>query len=199
RAANVPAKAMSGEPRSGVSSLGPSGVWGMARVHGLGWNRRDPSAWPASGKDRMYKPMVKSSGGQRESEGVVVPLIGVQQNAPGGKGPHFDHAWGEGKRQGTAGTARSNNPGGPQPVEPVRWLGLPGFGKVRERQRKLWAAAGVDRITLARVQEYGVERMLDELARDLRVGTYRPVPVRRVEIPKSDGGRRPLGIPTVRD
>ena len=65
-------------------------------MHGLGRNRRDPSAWPASGKDRAYKPMVKSSGGQRESEGVVVPLIGVQHNAPGGKGPHFDHAGEEG-------------------------------------------------------------------------------------------------------
>jgi RNA-directed DNA polymerase len=38
--------------------------------------------------------MVKAPGGQRESEGAVVPLIGVQHNAPGGKGPHFDHASG---------------------------------------------------------------------------------------------------------
>jgi len=110
-------------------------------VHGLGRNRRDPSAWPASGKDRTYKPMVKSFGGQRESEGVVVPLIGVQHNAPGGKGPHFDHAGGEGKRQGMTGTARSNNPGGSSPVEPVRLRLLPSVGKVRELQRKLWAAA----------------------------------------------------------
>jgi RNA-directed DNA polymerase len=56
--------------------------------------------------------MVKAPGGQRESEGVVVPLIGVQHNAPGGKGPHFDHVFREGKRQGMAGAARSNYPGG---------------------------------------------------------------------------------------
>jgi len=79
-------------------------------VHGLGRNRRDPSAWPASGKDRWYKPMVKSGGGQRESEGVVVPLIGVQHNAPGGKGPHFDHAGSEVPRQGMAVSARPNHP-----------------------------------------------------------------------------------------
>jgi RNA-directed DNA polymerase len=57
----------------------------------------------------------------------------------------------------------------------------------------------VDKLTLAQVEEYGVGRMLDELAVDLRDGSYRPAPVRRVEIPKPDGGRRPLGIPTVRD
>ena len=60
-------------------------------------------------------------------------------------------------------------------------------------------AAGVDKQTVAAVQEYGVERLLGELQRDLRAGSYRPAPVRRVEIPKPQGGKRPLGIPTVRD
>ena len=60
-------------------------------------------------------------------------------------------------------------------------------------------AAGVDRQTLAEIEAYGVERMLGELQGALRTGSYRPAPVRRVTIAKSDGGRRPLGIPTVRD
>jgi RNA-directed DNA polymerase len=61
-------------------------------------------------------------------------------------------------------------------------------------------SAGVDRITLAYVQEeYGVQRMLAELQLDLRAGSYRPAPARRVDIPKPQGGKRPLGIPTVRD
>ncbi len=172
--------------------------------------------------------MVKPSGGQRESEGVVVPVIGVQHNAPGGKGPHFDHAGGEGKREGMAGTARSNHPGGPGPAV-LPWESTV---KVRQLQRKLWTAAkqsedrrfhalydrihrgdvlweawervkanrgaaGVDRVTLAYVEEvYGAARLLGELQADLRAGEYRPAPARRVDIPKSDGGKRPLGIPT---
>jgi RNA-directed DNA polymerase len=68
-----------------------------------------------------------------------------------------------------------------------------------ERVRTNRGAAGVDKVTLAAVEEYGVDRMLRELSQDLQQGRYRPAPVRRVEIPKPDGRRRPLGIPTVRD
>jgi len=73
---------------------------------------------------------------------------------------------------------------------------------LREAWRRVRAnrgAAGVDRLTLAEVEEYGVERMLGELQRALRQGRYRPAPTRRVAIPKSDGGSRPVGIPTVCD
>ena len=49
-------------------------------------------------KDRPYKPMVKSGGGQRESDGVVVVMIGVELKAPGAKGPDFDHGCVGGKR-----------------------------------------------------------------------------------------------------
>ena len=223
---------MSVEPCSGVSSTGLSGVWEAARDHGLAWNRRDPSAWPSSGEDHRYKPVVKSCGGQRESDGVVVPVIGVQHDAPGGKGPDFGRAGGGGKREGMAGTARSNNPGGQSRPAPLHRF--PPVGQVRELQRKLWAAAkqseggrfhalfdricradvlvaawervlanrgaaGVDRVTLAAVEEYGVDRLLAELRDDLLRGVYHPSPVRRVEIPKPDGRWRPLGIPTVRD
>jgi len=174
-------------------------------------------------KDRSYKPMVKSSGAQRESDGVVVPLIAVS-NAAGGKGPDFGHVGRGGKREGMAGTARSNYPEG-RHMAPA---------KVRQLQNRLWAAAkqspgrrfhalydriyrsdvlweawervranrgaaGVDHLTLEAVEDYGVHKMLSELAADLRAGIYRPAPVRRVEIPKPDGAKRPLGIPTVRD
>ena len=67
------------------------------------------------------------------------------------------------------------------------------------RVQKNRGAAGVDAQTLAAVEEYGAERLLAELQRDLQGGSYRPLPVRRVLIPKPKGGVRPLGIPTVRD
>jgi RNA-directed DNA polymerase len=68
-----------------------------------------------------------------------------------------------------------------------------------ERVRANRGAGGVDKVTLADVEVYGVERMLTELQKDLRAGKYRPAPVRRVKIPKPDGSKRPLGIPTVVD
>src|SRR5688572_3425564 len=61
-------------------------------------------------------------------------------------------------------------------------------------------AAGIDRQTIADVEQYGVARLLDELAVDLKDGRWRPLPARRVFIPKP--GReelRPLSIPAVRD
>jgi RNA-directed DNA polymerase len=67
------------------------------------------------------------------------------------------------------------------------------------RVQKNKGAAGVDGQTLAAVREYGAERLLAELQDDLRQGSYRPLPVRRAQIPKPKGGVRALGIPTVRD
>ena len=51
----------------------PGGVRGAARVQGNVWNRRGPSGQPSSRQGCSYKPKVKASADQRESEGVVVP------------------------------------------------------------------------------------------------------------------------------
>jgi RNA-directed DNA polymerase len=60
-------------------------------------------------------------------------------------------------------------------------------------------AAGVDGQSFEDIERYGVERWLDELAQELKSRTYRPLPVRRVYIPKPDGKQRPLGVPAIRD
>jgi RNA-directed DNA polymerase len=83
--------------------------------------------------------MVKRSGGQRESDGVVVPLRAAgQHNLRSGKGPDFGHVSGAGTRKGMAGTARSNHPGWDNPADAGRREPV---GNVRGLQRKLWAAA----------------------------------------------------------
>ncbi|WP_216355899.1 group II intron reverse transcriptase/maturase [Streptomyces sp. MP131-18] len=77
----------------------------------------------------------------------------------------------------------------------------------RDVLRRAWAmvrrnngAPGIDATTLSDVEEYGVDRLLDELAADLREGGWRPLPARRVFIPKPGSvERRPLSIPAVRD
>jgi len=206
------------------NSLGrvPSG-YGERHVRRVWFGTGETRLRSLVSKDRRYKPVVKSGGAQRESDGVIVPLIAGMSPA-GGKGPDFGQVGRGGKREGMAGTARSNYPEG-RHVAPV---------KVRQLQNRLWAAAkqsegrrfhalydriyrsdvlweawervranrgaaGVDGVTLAAVEDYGAHRMLDELAGALRAGVYRPAPVRRVEIDKPDGSKRPLGIPTVVD
>lgn len=68
--------------------------------------------------------------------------------------------------------------------------------KVRENR----GAPGIDRITIAEIEERGVAAFLDELQSELREERYRPRPVRRVHIPKPGRSEtRPLGIPAVKD
>ncbi|HEX5266405.1 MAG TPA: group II intron maturase-specific domain-containing protein [Acidimicrobiales bacterium] len=166
---------------------------------------------------------MKPGGGQRESDGVVVPGRAMVARQPG-KGPDFGHAGVGGKRKGMAGTAPPDYPQGKH---------MPS-AKVRQLQNRLWAAAkqssgrrfhalydrihrtdilweawervranrgaaGVDGLTLDAVEAYGISRMIGELQADLQAGIYLPKPVRRVEIPKPHGKLRPLGIPTVKD
>ena len=50
-------------------------------------------------------------------------------------------------------------------------------------------------MSFAEIEEQGLEAWLAGLREDLVSKTYRPDPVRRVMIPKPDGGERPLGIP----
>ncbi len=58
---------------------------------------------------------------------------------------------------------------------------------------------GIDKVTIADVEQYGVRAYLTELGEELRRQTYQPQAVKRVMIEKANGGERPLGIPTVKD
>jgi hypothetical protein len=65
-----------------------------------------------------------------------------------------------------------------------------------EDVRRNGGAAGIDRVTITDVEEYGVSRLLDEVAAALREGRWRPLPSRRVFIPKPGSSeQRPLSIP----
>jgi len=83
------------------------------------------------------------------------------------------------------------------------------YDKVHRRDvlERAWAqvrrnagAPGIDQTTIADVEEDGVDRLLDELAAELREGRFKPLPARRVYIPKPGRDElRPLSIPAIRD
>lgn len=149
--------------------------------------------------------------------------MAAQNNAAGGKGPWGGRVGEEGKREGMDRESVPNNPGRRRPLDKVRqlqrrlWAAAkrqPGrrfhalydrifradiLKEAWKRVKKNRGAAGADAQTLKDVEEYGVERFLEELGVELKAGTYRPNAVLRRYIPKADGKKRPLGIPTIRD
>jgi group II intron reverse transcriptase/maturase len=150
-------------------------------------------------------------------------MSAATKNAAGGKGPCGGRVEGASTHKGMAGRTGPNHPDHHPVIDHVRqlqrrlWIAAKRSPERRfhalldriYRRDVLWAAwqrvkrnrgaAGVDRETLDRVEQYGVERLLNELHLALRAGSYRPLPVLRRYIPKADGRQRPLGIPTVRD
>src|SRR5579864_7002453 len=60
-------------------------------------------------------------------------------------------------------------------------------------------APGIDNQSFEEIESGGRQKWLAGLREELSKRTYQPQPVRRVMIPKANGGERPLGIPTIRD
>ena len=192
-------------------------------MQGPSRNTRDPSAQPWSRLGGGNRPKAKAATAQRKSDGVIVPTKAVPHNAAGGKGHERGHVDEEGKRKGMTGRTGSNSPGQRRPLDNVRQLRRrlcaaakrsPGrrFHALYDRMwrgdvlHEAWkrvkqnrGSAGLDAQTIAEVEQYGAERFLEELGGVLRAGEYRPSATLRRYIPKADGKRRPLGIPTVRD
>ena len=152
---------------------------------------------------------------RQESEGPIVPQ--KPGNAGGGKGPWFGHAFR--KAKGGRGLAA-----GLATPERIRKLRGKLYAKAKQDRDyrfyslidKVWredvlayawllckangGAPGTDGQTFSDIEAEGLEGWIRKISEEVRTGAYRPSPVRRVKIPKPDGeGRRPLGIPTIRD
>src|SRR6202521_4834602 len=162
-------------------------------------------------------------GAQRASEGTVVVASRATNNARGAKGPCGGNVGNASTREGMTGLTGSNHPDGRASVDKVRQLQRRLWSAAKRqpgrrfhalldriyRRDVLWeawrrvkknrGAAGGDAMTLAAVEQWGVEGFLEDLGARLQAGRYRPSAVRRRYIPKADGKQRPLGIPTVRD
>ena len=81
-------------------------------------------------------------------------------------------------------------------VHVCRWETLTEAYKLAKQNK---GAPGVDGVSFDDIEHEGVQQFLDDIQRELVDGTYRPLPNRRVEIPKGNGKMRMLGIPCIRD
>jgi len=73
---------------------------------------------------------------------------------------------------------------------------------LRESYRRVNAnkgSAGIDGITFEAIEKEGIEQYLHTIQKELETCSYKPSPVLTVYIPKANGGKRPLGIPTIKD
>jgi RNA-directed DNA polymerase len=154
---------------------------------------------------------------REESEEVIVRSISETTALAGREGPLLQ------PRSARGSVTRHTRKGQPHPFEPSRPLQRKLYQAAkRSRNRRfhalydrmfrpdmLWRAwrevranggsAGIDEVQRDDVERPGVTTFLQALAQDLRAGSDRPQPVRRVYSPKPDGRQRPLGMPTVRD
>jgi RNA-directed DNA polymerase len=201
--------------RESERALGFPGVLAVARREGTMRNRREPSR-------RSTSDAATGISAERESNSCRVAVRGGHSTVEGventqeGRAPALVERADAGKCEGMA--VRPNNP-----EEKVRELQRTLWRCAKRSKsrrfhalydricrgdvlREAWkrvranrGAAGIDGQSIAAITESGVEAWLAEIEAELRAGEYRPSPVRRRYIPKSDGGQRPLGIPTVRD
>ena len=224
RAGHVAAKTTSRVPQSGDARMRErGGVWSAARGYGDERNTRGPTGRVESRPRNVDKPLAKPRADQRESEGTVVVVSRATNNARGAKGPCGSNVGHASTREGMPGRTGANFPERRESPVKVRQLQRRLWSTAKRQPKRrfhalydriyrrdvLWeawrrvkrnrGAAGIDALSLAVVEQMGVDSFLDDLGACLRAGRYRPQAVRRRYIPKADGRQRPLGIPTVRD
>ena len=183
-------------------------------------------SWEVSGDGCKTQPAAQT--GRTSQAGGVAGEVGVPhssvdllyfQRSREPRGDTCSMRRGEAKDAGMAGETRIETP------DKVRQLQITLYRKAKSAPKhRFWSlygellrkdvletalaaqegnggAAGVDGQSLASITADPARRQqwLDALQEELKAKTYRPSPVRRVMIPKSSGGERPLGIPTVKD
>lgn len=175
RATHVIAKAMSATQESRAESVASlSGVWGAARVEGQARNVRGPSASPQSRQSGSYKSKTKSSAAQRESEGMVVPMMDATKNASGGKRPCFGQVEGGAKGEGMAGRmSRSNHPSRTTAAKALHLQVRP--WAAAKRTSREWVSRCDEPTRLTRSSRGGSTKPLPErpsVSRVLEIGTH---------------------------
>ena len=115
----------------------------------------------------------------------------------------WDEAEGEAQGKSRQGTEPPAAPRGTKSPAETRFLmevvtGRDNMEKALKRVMANRGSPGIDQMRVYELPEH-LDRNWDEIKEQLLSGTYHPSPVRRVEIPKPSGGKRPLGIPTAQD
>lgn len=222
-----PSRCLIGEGRregTGQQSASPQRSGGVGVDGTTGSSARE--SWESSGDGPQARPPVQA-GTTGEAGGVAgavgVPHINIDllyfKESGEPRGDTCSMRGGEAKDAGMAGATRIITP------DKVRELQITLYRKAKAGPKyRFWSlygellrldvlnraldaqlanggAAGVDGEELAAINATpaGRQQWLERLRTELQTKTYRPGPVRRVWMAKSNGGKRPLGIPTVKD